>query len=272
MINIKRFLTLVLAGLMISTAALAAGELNFYNWGNYTNPELLEKFTKETGIKVNLDGYDSNETMFAKIKAGGHGYDLSVPSDYMVQIMRDEGLIQKAGVNQMPNFKHVHADHVDVYFDKGREYGAPWQWGTTGISLNTKFYDGPKANSWALVFDAPDELKGKINMVSEMGDVINAGLFYLGLPTCNGNKADLKKLNTLLTESKKNWASIDYGVIEKLTSEDVYASHNWNGASMRVRLQNPDIRYVMPKEGLIAWADNVVLLRMHATSRRRRSF
>ena len=261
MINIKRFLTLVLAGLMISGAALAAGELNFYNWGNYTNPELLEKFTKETGIKVNLDGYDSNETMFAKIKAGGHGYDLSVPSDYMVQIMRDEGLIQKAGVNQMPNFKHVHADHVDVYFDKGREYGAPWQWGTTGISLNTKYYDGPKANSWALVFDAPDELKGKINMVSEMGDVINAGLFYLGLPTCNGNKADLKKLNTLLTESKKNWASIDYGVIEKLTSEDVYASHNWNGASMRVRLQNPDIRYVMPKEGLIAWADNVVLLK-----------
>ena len=65
MINIKRFLTLVLAGLMISGAALADGELNFYNWGNYTNPELLEKFTKETGIKVNLDGYDSNETMFA---------------------------------------------------------------------------------------------------------------------------------------------------------------------------------------------------------------
>lgn len=259
--KIKSTLSLLLTGLLTAGTASAGGELNFYNWGNYTNPELLEKFTEETGITVNLDGYDSNETMLAKIKAGGHGYDLAVPSDYAVMMMKEEGLIVPANVNKMPNFKYVHPDHIDVYFDKGREYGAPWQWGTTGISLNTKHYDGPKANSWALVFDPPEVLKGKINMVSEMGDVINAGLFYLGLPTCNSNKADLKKLNTLLTESKKNWASIDYGVIEKLTSEDVYASHNWNGASMRARLQNPEIRYVMPKEGLLAWADNVVLLR-----------
>ena len=97
-------------------------------------------------------------------------------------------------------------------------------------------------------------------MVSEMGDVINAALFYLGLPKCNGNKEDLKKVNKLLQEAKKSWATIDYGIIEKLTSKDVYASHNWNGASMRARLQVPTIRYVYPKEGLPAWADNVVLL------------
>lgn len=240
--------------------ALADGELKFYNWGNYTSPELLEKFTTETGIDITVDGYDSNEMMLAKVQAGGHGYDLSVPSDYMVQIMREEGLIQKAGVNQMENFKNVKREHVDVYFDPGREYGAPWQFGSTGISLNTAYYNGPKADSWALVFDAPDELKGRINMVSEMGDVLNAGLFYLGLDKCNSNKDDLKKLNNLLTEAKEDWRTIDYGVIEKLTSEDVYASHNWNGASMRARLDKPTIKYIFPKEGLVAWADNVVLL------------
>ncbi len=240
--------------------ALAAGELHFFNWGNYTNPELIEKFEKETGIKVTVDGYDSNESLLAKIKAGGHGYDLAVPSDFMVQVMADEGLIQKAYPNKMENFKHMDPQWVDVYFDPGREYGVPWQWGTTGISLNTDHYNGPKADSWALVFDPPEELVGRINMVSEMGDVINAGLFYLGLPRCNGNKEDLKKLNALLISAKEKWRTIDYGIIEKLTSGDVYASHNWNGASMRARLQVPSIKYIYPKEGLVAWADNVVLL------------
>ena len=251
----------VLTVLLAVGTAFAGGELHFYNWGNYTSPEMLEKFTKETGIKITLDGYDSNEMMLAKIKAGGHGYDLTVPSDFMVQIMIEEGLIQKAGVNQMPNFKHLHPDFRNLYFDPDRDYSVPWQWGTTGISLNTEYYDGPKSDSWALLFEPPDELKGKINMVSEMNDVLHAGLLYLGLPTCNGNKEDLKKLNKLLISAKEHWATIDYGVIEKLTSKDVYASHNWNGASMRARLQVPSIKYVYPKEGLAAWADNVVLLK-----------
>ncbi len=248
-------------GLLMGAGQAMAAELHFYNWGNYTPPELLEKFEKETGIKVTLDGYDSNESMLAKVKAGGSGYDLVVPSDYMVKIMADEGLIQKAYPNKMENFKYVDEQWIDVYFDPGREYGVPWQWGSTGISLNTKYYDGDKADSWALVFDPPEELKGRINMVSEMGDVLRAGMFYLGFEDkCTGDKAKLKELNDLLQNAKKNWRTIDYGIIEKLTSEDVYASHNWNGASMRARLQVPTIKYIFPKEGLGAWADNVVLL------------
>ena len=252
---VAAFLLLLAAG-----SALAEGELKFFNWGNYTSPELLEKFEKETGIQITVDGYDSNEAMLAKIKAGGHGYDLSVPSDYMVKIMREEGLIQPAHVNEMPNFEYVKPEFVDVYFDPGRVYGAPWLFGSTGISLNTKYYDGPKSDSWALLFDPPEEVKGRINMVSEMNDVLAAGLFYLGLDQCNGNREDLRKLNDLLTTAKESWRTIDYGIIEKLTSEDVYVSHNWNGASMRARLEVPTIRYVYPKEGLVAWADNVVLL------------
>lgn len=256
--------SLIAAGavlLMGAGSATAEGELKFYNWGNYTSPELIEKFTKETGIEVTVDGYDSNEMMLAKVQAGGHGYDLSVPSDYMVKIMIDEGLIQKANVNKMPNFKNVDPNHVNVYFDPGREYGAPWQYGSTGISLNTAHYNGPKANSWALVFDAPDEVKGRINMVSEMLDVLRAGMFYLGIEDkCTSDKGELRKLNDLLQNAKKDWRTIDYGIIEKLTSEDVYVSHNWNGASMRARLEKPTIKYVFPEEGLGAWADNVVLL------------
>ncbi len=264
----KRTIGTVLAGLGLllgAGPALAAGELHIFNWGNYTNPELIKKFEAEHGVKVTLDGYDSNDAMLAKVKAGGSGYDIVVPSDYMVQIMIEEDLLLKTMPSKMSNFGNLKKEFVDVYWDSGREYSVPWQWGSTGISVNTDFYDVGQTPSdkwsWAVVFDAPDPLKNKINMVSEMNDVIAAGLFYLGYDQCNPDKAQLKELNDLLQKAKVDWRSIEYGVIEKLTSKDAYASHNWNGASMRARLQVPSIVYVYPKEGLVGWMDNVVVLK-----------
>ena len=258
----KRTAVAVLASLGLvlgASQSMAAGELHIFNWGNYTNPELIKKFEAAHDIKVTLDGYDSNDAMLAKVKAGGSGYDIVVPSDYMVQIMIDEDLLLKTEPNKLSNFGNLRDEFVDVYWDKGREYSVPWQWGSTGISVNTEHYDvGQAPNdkwSWSVVFDAPDALKGKINMVSEMNDVIAAGLFYLGYDQCNGDKAQLKELNDLLQNAKANWRSIEYGVIEKLTSKDAYASHNWNGASMRARLQVPSIVYVYPKEGSTHYQD-----------------
>ncbi len=246
--------------MLVAGQAMAEGQLHIFNWGNYTNPKLLEKFSKTYDIEVTLDGYDSNDAMLAKVKAGGSGYDIVVPSDYMVKVMIDEGLLERTEPNQLENFKYMKKDFIDVYFDPGRHYTVPWQWGTTGISVNTKYYKGD-INTWALVFDPPDEVKGKINMVSEMTDVIAAGLFYLGYPQCNSNKEQLKALNAMLQKAKKNWRTIEYGVIEKLTSEDVYVSHNWNGASMRARLQVPTIKYAYPREGMVTWMDNVAVLK-----------
>ena len=97
-------------------------------------------------------------------------------------------------------------------------------------------------------------------MLSEMGAVIGAGLFYLGYDQCNGNTEELKELNDLLQASKEKWRTIEYGTIEKLTSGDVLVSQNWNGASMRARLQVPTVEYAYPKEGIFGWADNVAVL------------
>ncbi len=252
--------TLAFFVLWAPASAIGGGTLNFYNWGDYTNPELLKKFTLETGIQVKLDNYESNEMMLAKLKAGGHGYDLAVPSHFMIQVMVKEGLLRKIDTGKLSNFRNVRPEHVNVNFDPGRQYSIPWHWGTTGISLNTQYYNGPKTDSWALLFDPPDKLKGKINMLPEMTAVINAALFYLGLPLCNSSQADLRRVDDLLKKSKPLWATIDYGVIEKMTSGDVFASHNYNGASMRIRLQAPSVKYIYPKEGLDGWSDNVVLL------------
>jgi len=246
------------------TAAQAEGELHLFNWGNYTAPDLIEAFEKAHDVEVTVDDYDSNEAMLAKVQAGASGYDVAVPSDYMVQIMIEEELLDRSEPNQMENFQYVKEEFRSPYWDPERAYSVPWLWGTTGISVNTNFHDvGTEPNerwSWALVMDPPEALRGKINMVSEMNDVINAGLFYLGKPHCNDNKDDLRELNDLLQAAKEHWRTIEYGIIEKLTSLDVYASHNWNGASMRARLQIPEIVYVYPKEGLVGWADNVVIL------------
>lgn len=236
------------------------GELHIYNWGNYTNPELIKKFEETYKVKVTLDDYDTNETMLAKVKAGATGYDIVVPGDYMVAIMIGEGLLAETKPNQMPNFKNVEKQWVDVYWDPGRNYTVPWQWGTTAFTVNTDVYKGD-INTLALMFDPPAELQGRINMLPDMNDVINAGLRYLGLPRCNKNPDDMNKLKELLTNSKKYWRTFAYETIEKLTSGDVDLSQQWNGASMRVRLQMPSMKYAYPKEGFTGWMDNVAVLK-----------
>src|SRR3546814_7021236 len=105
---------------LLASGAQAQGELFLYNWSNYFPPDLLTKFEKDTGIKVTLDVYDSNETMLAKLQAGAAGYDVVVPSDYMVKIMIEEGLAEKIDARQMENFKNVTAPHNNQPFDPER--------------------------------------------------------------------------------------------------------------------------------------------------------
>ncbi len=250
----------VLALVFAAGQALAAGELNIYNWGNYTSPELIEKFEKAHDVKVTLDGYDSNETMLAKVKSGATGYDIVVPGDYMVSIMIEEGLLAETNPAGMENFKNVDERWTDVYWDPGRKYSVPYQWGTTSFAVNTAVYDGD-IDTLAILFDPPDVLKGRINMLNDINDVINAGLRYLGHPRCNKNKEQLKELNALLQNAKPHWRTMSYGTIEKLTSGDVDVSQNWNGASMRARKDVPTLKYAYPKEGFTGWMDNVAVLK-----------
>ena len=149
---------------LAASTAMAAGDLHIYNWGDYTNPELIKKFEKQFDVKVTLDDYDSNETMLSKVRAGNSGYDIVVPSDYTVKIMIDEGLLEKTEPSQMENFKHVRPEFVGIYWDSGRHYSVPWQFGTTNFTVNTDKYKGD-INTFAILFNPPDELKGQINIL-----------------------------------------------------------------------------------------------------------
>ena len=247
--------------LALSGAARAEGQLFIYNWFDYTPPELIEKFEQEYDVDVTLDTYDSNETLLAKLVGGGAGYDVAMPGDYMVAIMIREGLLEKVQPNQMENFRALDPRWVDVYWDPGREYSIPWQWGTTTFMVNREVYDGD-IDTLATIFDPPEPLQGEINMLRDVNDVLNMGLRYLGHPRCNDNEEQLRALNELMQNSKQYWKSFNSdGAKEVLVSGDVQAGMIWNGFGMRARLEKPSLEYAYPKEGFTGWMDNIVVLK-----------
>ena len=246
--------------LLSATSAMADGELHIYNWADYTNPKLIEKFQNETGIKVTLDGYDSNETMLSNVRAGGTGYDIVVPSDYAVKIMIEEGLLAETRPNEMPNYKYVRPEAADVYWDRDRHYTVPWQFGTASFAVNTAKYAGD-IDTYAILFDPPQELRGRINMLDDENIVIHAAERYLGLPHCGADPANLKKVNDLLQKAKAYWQTFSYDAIPKITAGDIDVSQIWSGGAYRARQIVPTIKYAYPREGIEGFMDNVAVLK-----------
>lgn len=249
-----------LALVLGAAQARAEGVLNLFNWGNYTNPELLAKFEKEHGVKVSVTDYDSNDAALAKIRAGGHGFDMVVPSANYLQIFVSEGLLLEARPDQMSNFKNVDPRWVDVAWDKGRHYSVPWQWGLTGLVVDTSVYKGD-INTSSIFLDPPAELAGKINVAPEMNDVIYAAIKYKGGDWCTSDKTLLKDVRDLLVAAKPKWIAMDYGVIEKFASRDFAAAYYWNGAALRSRLANKDVRFGYAKEGFPYFMDSLAILK-----------
>jgi spermidine/putrescine transport system substrate-binding protein len=245
---------------LMAAPALADGELHIYNWGDYTNPKLIDKFSKQYNIKVTLDDYDSNETMLSKVRAGNTGYDIVVPSDYTVKIMVDEGLLEKTEPDQMSNFKNVQSRFVGVYWDDGRHYSVPWQFGITSFAVDTSKYPKP-IDTLGILYNPPDELKGKINVLDDINSVIHGAERYLGVPRCSADKGDLKKVNDLLQAAKPSWKTFSYDTITKMTSGDVVVTQTWNGAAYRMREKMPSVKFAFTKEIMEGWMDNVAVLK-----------
>ncbi|CAN7654447.1 extracellular solute-binding protein [Pararhizobium sp. LjRoot255] len=241
-------------------SALAAGELHIYNWGEYTNSKLIEKFEKAYNVKITLDFYDSNETMMSKVRAGGSAFDIVVPSDYAVAIMIDTGMLEKTEPAAMANFKNMDPAIVDIYFDKGRHYSVPWQLGLTSFVVDTAVYKGD-INSYSILFDPPAELKGRINMLDDMTAIMHAAERYLGFPRCTSDKMQLKAVNELLNKAKPSWRTFSYDSLQLLAAKDVDAAMIWNGAAFRARAQRNSLVFAYPKEGIEGFMDNVVVLK-----------
>jgi spermidine/putrescine transport system substrate-binding protein len=232
------------------------GQLTLYNWTDYISPDVIKRFETETGISVKLDNYDSNETLLSKLQAGGANYDVIVPSDYMVAQMIELGLLQEVDPAAFPNGQYIKPEFMDVYFDPGRKYTAPYMYGTTGIAYDpTK--TGGEITSWAEFFDADSPAAGKIGTLNDQVEVVHAALRAVGAQPCSVNREDYVKVEELLKGWKPSVAVINSdGVIGRMASGEQVMHMMWNGAFTRAEADNPNLKYVYPVEGINLWSDN----------------
>lgn len=258
--NWKHILASVALIPVLAGAARAEGQLNIYNWGNLTSPSVIKKFEKKFDVKVTLTDFDSSDTAIAKVRAGGHGFDMVVPSHDQLPIWIEEGLLLETDPYKMENFKHIAPEWANPDFDPGRKYSVPFDLGTAGVIVDTAVYKGD-IDTWAIIFDTPPELQGKVNVIPELSGVIYAAIKYLGGEQCTTDIKLLSKVRDLLVKSKPNWVSMQYDTIPQMDASDFAATNVWSGTALRIREAKSTARYGYPKEGFFYWSDNVVVLK-----------
>lgn len=245
----------------LSSGAYAEGELRLYNWSNYFAPSLLERFEKETGTKVTVDNYASEDDLLAKLQAGGGGYDVIFPGTTTLGVMVEKGLLANIEVSKMENFKSLLPAFTTIAGDESRDYSAPYMWGTTGFSYDPEMVPGGKLEeSWKAIFEPSDGLKGKIAMLNEMADVWNAGAYYTGVSKCTEDPAEAQKiLDVLLAQKPDVKLYSNDGTIDRMIAGEVAVHMQWNGAAHRVKEKKPGVVYVYPKEGTTFWTDVIAV-------------
>ena len=181
--------------------ATKSTELNLYAWSEYIPQTLLDNFTTQTGIKVNYDTYSSNEELMAKLQAGASGYDVIIPSDYMVSILNKQGLLEKLDMAQIPNFKNIDDRLKNQDYDPGNQFTVPYQWGTSCLVVDTSKVTRP-ITKWADLWDP--EFAGKVVLLDDEREVIGMVLEVLGYDKNSTDPAQLEEAKTKLSELMPN--------------------------------------------------------------------
>ena len=240
-----------------------AEEIFLYTWVEYMDPEILTQFEEECGVKVTETNFDSNETLLATIQAGGADYDIVVPSDYMVQIMVEEGMLMELDWDVITNIEHMEPLNVNQYFDPDQKYTVPYFWGTSGFAVDTNVVTEYES-SWKTMFEPSDETCGKISMLDDERETIGAALMYLGYSINDTDPAHLEEAKNLLIEQSKCVKAYDSQTNDDLIiSGETVLAHIWTGDAILAGL--PDyggregIVYVIPEEGCTIWQDNMAI-------------
>lgn len=242
---------------LMAGAATAEGSLALYNWGDYINPDVLTKFTEETGIAVTLDTYSSNEEMLAKIQAGATGYDIVFPSVHMNDIMIKLGLLEKTGINAHPDFKNIDPAFLRAKEDPASEYCLPYAWGTVGIFYN-ETVTGP-ITGWADFFAVPEKTGAKITLLDDMREVIAIGHIMNGTSVNSADPAEVQAAADYVLAKKASVNAFTYEVAPLISSGDIAAGHFFVGGNVFFT-ETPNIKYVIPAEGGTMYQENICVL------------
>jgi putrescine transport system substrate-binding protein len=273
--------TVALAAAALVTPAPAKDRVvNIYNWSDYIDPKVLEEFTKETGIAVRYDVFDSNDVLETKLLAGRTGYDVVVPSQTYLQRLIKAGVFQKLDKSKLPNLKHAWPEIAArlANYDPGNEYAVNYMWGTTGLGLNLdraqKALGEQPLDTWDIVFKPELLAKLKdcgVHMLDAPDELIPTALRWLGLNPDSKDTAEIEKAGALLQKLRpfvRKFHSSEY--INALANNEICLAVGWSGdvlqaktradeAAAKTKRRAPRIDYVLPKEGAHMWFDSFAI-------------
>lgn len=232
-------------------------EVNLYAWSEYIPQSILDGFEEETGIKVNYDAYSSNEELLAKLQAGASGYDVIIPSDYIVTIMAAQGMLEELDLNEMPNIKNIGDEFKDLVFDPGNKYTVPYQWGTSCLVVDTSKVTQP-ITSWRDLWDP--QFAGKVVLLDDQREVLGMVLAVLGYDNNSTDLAQLEEAQAMFNELMPNVRLFDSDSPKTaLLAGEVWIGQTWNGEAAIAHMENSAIEYVFPEEGCNMWYDNLAI-------------
>lgn len=243
------------------TRELAGTTLNVYNWGEYISDgsddtlDVNAAFERITGIKVNYTNFESNEEMYAKIKAGGTPYDIVIPSDYAIARMIDENMLRKIDVSKLENYKYIDDSYKDLYFDPKNEYSVPYNVGMVGLIYNKKII-GEAVDSWDALFDS--KYKGNILTFNNPRDAFAIAQFDLGIDINTTDKSEWDiAADRLIEQNSVLQARVMDEVFNKMESGNAALAPYYAGDYYTMKEVNPDLEFVYPKEGTNIFIDSV---------------
>ncbi|MGB6977027.1 MAG: spermidine/putrescine ABC transporter substrate-binding protein [Gammaproteobacteria bacterium] len=255
-----RGLFIIIALWSIQSAVLARPQVvNVFIWGDYLPQSVIHDFEKETGIHVNYSEYDSNETMYAKLKSSPTvSYDVIVPSDYFVDRMRKQGMLQSFDKSQLPNWKNLNPALLNRPYDPNNQYSVPYLWGTVGIVVNKKYLSPNQVTSWADLWRP--QYKNSLEMLDDMRQVFSMALISLGYSVNDSNPQHIEqaylKLKSLLPNIKLFNSNATHSIY---IDEDAWLGINFSGDTYRDAAENSNLVYIYPKEGFVIWIDNMAI-------------
>lgn len=247
----------ILLSLFFVSCGQKKRELNVYTWADYFKPELIERFERENNCRIVIDTFDSNEAMYAKLKAGAKGYDLVTPSSYMVSLMDQQGMVRKIRPELIPNRKNIDPEFLKITIDKSMDHSVPYMITVTGIAyLKSRVAD--VRPTWAL-FDRQD-LKGRMTMFNDMRETLGAALKSLGYSLNSHNPEELDKAKEVVLRWRKNLAKFENEQYKSgLASGEFLLVHGYSGDILQVQKENPDIAFTIPEEGTAISCDDLVI-------------
>jgi putrescine transport system substrate-binding protein len=265
-----------LAGLWSGPAAAQAQTVNVYNWSDYIDPTVLEDFTKETGIKVRYDTFDSNDTLETKLLAGKSGYDVVVPTGFFLERQIKAGVFQKLDKSKLPNLANLWPEIAQrlATHDPGNQYAVNYMWGTTGLGYNVKKVHeilGADAaiDSWDMVFKPENLAKLKscgVFLLDSSDDILPAALKYLGFDPNSRSEAELQKAADLVIKIRpfvRKFHSSEY--LNALASGEICFAVGFSGDVKQAQKRaaeaknGVEVAYAIPKEGAQLWFDNLAI-------------